>query len=137
MIASFLDRIRRGLPLVIYGDGRQYRDFVHVYDVARANLLALHAPKAHAVYNVGTGKPTRIIDLAKIMARLAGVYLELEFDPPRAGDIRESVADISLIRQELGFEPRINLETGLAEMSRTRAPRSSPRPRPSRNPPPA
>ncbi len=118
VIASFLDRIRRGLPLVIHGDGTQYRDFVHVYDVARANLLALHAPKAHAAYNVGTGKPTRIVDLAEIMTRLAGVDLELEFDPPRAGDIRESVADIALIRQELGFEPRVNLEDGLAEMIR-------------------
>ncbi len=113
VIVRFSERLARGLPPVVNGDGLQSRDFVHVFDVARANLLALESEVGFGVYNVGTGTPTRILDLARLMMRLWGVEGEPEFAPPRPGDIRESVADVGRIRRELGFEPVIGLEEGL------------------------
>ncbi len=113
VIVKFSERLSKGLPPVVNGDGLQFRDFVHVLDVARANLLALESGMGFGVYNVGTGTPTRILDLARLMMRLWGVEGEPEFAPPRPGDIRESVADVSRIRRELGFEPSIGLEEGL------------------------
>lgn len=128
VIVRFLERLRRGLQPIVYGDGEQYRDFVHVYDVARANLLALESGGGFAVYNVGTGRPTRIIELARLMARLAGTSPEVEFGPLRPGDIRESVADVTRIREELGFAPRIDLEVGIRELIRAPGLPQGPRP---------
>lgn len=102
VISRFAERLRRGLPPVIYGDGEQTRDFVHVVDVVRAVEAALALELDNAVVvNVGSGVPTTINRLAEIMIELAGLDLEPEHAPPRLGDIRHSYADISRARRVL------------------------------------
>lgn len=120
VIWTFFDRLRRRLPLTIYGDGSQVRDFVFVGDVVGANLLAAEKANAGAVYNVGTGVETRILDLARTMVELTGVPSEIVFGDFRDGEVRRSVADITRARAELGYEPLYALRRGLGELWRAR-----------------
>jgi UDP-glucose 4-epimerase len=110
VISIFARCIREQRPLVIYGDGRQTRDFIHVQDVVRANLLAAQPDFAAQgqVINVGTGIATSILQLAQLMGGN-----DLIHAPARAGDVRESVADLSLAQRSLGFAPTVSLREGL------------------------
>ena len=111
VITKFLERARRGLPPVIYGDGEQTRDFVHVGDVARFVETVLERG-ASGVFNVGTGRAVSVRELAGLVMRLAGLNGEPAYAPPRPGDIKHSVADITKARS-LGWEPRVGIEEGL------------------------
>jgi UDP-glucose 4-epimerase len=111
VITKFVERARRGLPPVIYGDGTQTRDFIHVSDVARFVEAVLDRGAA-GVYNVGTGRAVSIRELALFVMRLAGLGGEPAYAPPRPGDIRHSAADITKARS-LGWEPRVMVEEGL------------------------
>jgi nucleoside-diphosphate-sugar epimerase len=114
VISIFVDRILRGAPISIYGDGEQFRDFVYVANVVEANILAATRPGASGrVYNVGCGKRTSLNELAAMLGRICGREVKPSHAEPRAGDIRESLADISRARTELGYEPRIGVEEGL------------------------
>ncbi len=115
--AIFSSRIKNGNPPLIFEDGLQSRDFVHVSDIVQANLLALENPKADGQsLNVGTGHPTTVLEIARILTKLYGKKLEPERAQKfRAGDIRHCTADISRIRA-LGFKPRVALEQGLREL---------------------
>ena len=114
VISKFVERAKRGLPPVIYGDGTQTRDFIHVADVAQFVEVVLDRGAA-GVYNVGTGRAVSIRELAAIVMRLAGLGGEPLYGPPRPGDIRHSVADVSKARA-LGWEPQIGIEEGLREL---------------------
>jgi UDP-glucose 4-epimerase len=107
VITIFINRLLAGDPPVIFGDGEQRRDFVHVDDVVAANLLALESPLAGRVFNVGTGRATSVREIARgLVARLApGV--EPIYAPAQPGEMRNAVADIAAIRTELGFAPRV------------------------------
>jgi UDP-glucose 4-epimerase len=114
VISIFLTRAGSGRPAVIYGDGSQYRDFVFVADVVAANLLAAAVPTAAGrCLNVGTGSHVRIDRLWEMVCALNGVDLPPSHDPPRAGDIVESVADIAQARRVLGYEPAFPFPEGL------------------------
>lgn len=117
VINAFAESILNGKPLVIYGDGSQCRDFVEVSDIVAANLLAASNNNASGrIYNVGTGVKTTILELAKGIIRILDGPVSrgrIEFEPFRKGDVRESFADISRIRDELAFLPSISLATGL------------------------
>jgi UDP-glucose 4-epimerase len=114
VIAQFAERIRRGLPLVIYGDGSQTRDFVHVSDVVDAVHRALKDDDSDGqVLNIGFGKATSVNDLAKTFSKLAGSDLDVKYDKPRPGDIKGSFADISKAEKVLGYKPKVQLEAGL------------------------
>jgi dTDP-L-rhamnose 4-epimerase len=116
--AIFSSRLlNRNAPLVTE-DGLQSRDFVHVSDIARANLLALRCEAAGGrVYNVGTGRPTTVLQIAELLAQRLGLEIKPEITGRfRAGDIRHCFADISRARAELGFEPRVALEDGIGEV---------------------
>ncbi len=117
VISIFVARaLDDGTPLV-FGDGEQYRDFVYVGNVVDANLLAATTPRAAGrCYNVGCGVKTSLNDLLRILGQLAGRELGADYTDPRPGDIRESLADISRIRQELGYEPRVSVEHGLRRL---------------------
>ncbi|MEL9989881.1 MAG: GDP-mannose 4,6-dehydratase [Thermoproteus sp.] len=117
VITKFVERARAGLPPVIYGDGEQTRDFIHVEDVAKL-VAAITEKKAEGVYNAGTGKATSINQLARLVMRLAGVEGEPLYAPPRPGDVRHSVADIKKVRS-LGWEPRVELEEGIKRLLAT------------------
>ena len=92
------------------------RDFVHVGDIVQANLLAALRGHPGGVYNVGTGVATTVRELAAAMIEVTGQTAKIAHREPRAGEVRESVADIALARDELGYEPRFDLRRGLTEM---------------------
>lgn len=114
VVAQFVERAKRGLPLIIYGDGSQTRDFVNVEDVTRAVLGALRSGNGEGrIFNIAYGKATTLNDLAKTVLKVAETDLELIYEKPRAGDLLQSFADISEARRTLGYNPRISLEDGL------------------------
>ena len=115
VIARFVSRVKKGLPPVIFGDGKQTRDFVYVNDVVDFIEIALEKGEKGKAYNVGTGRETSILELAELVLEIAGIDAKPVFDKPRPGDIRRSCADISKAR-ELGFEPKTNLVKNLEEL---------------------
>ncbi|WP_297514579.1 SDR family oxidoreductase [Thermococcus sp.] len=113
VISIFINRALAGEPLVIFGDGKQTRDFIYVKDVVRGNLLVAESKRANGrVFNVATGKQTSILELAMKIIEITGTTSSIIFDKPRPGDIRHSLADITEIKK-LGFEPKWSLEEGL------------------------
>lgn len=114
VIPKFITRIIRGKSPIIYGDGKQTRDFIFVKDVVLANVLALES-KAEGVFNIATGKAISIEELASLIMDILGKDLEIKYDKPREGDIRHSIGDISKAKEILGFEPKYSIEKGLRE----------------------
>ncbi|MBN1364269.1 MAG: NAD-dependent epimerase/dehydratase family protein [Syntrophaceae bacterium] len=115
VIPIFANRILRGKPLTIYGDGEQTRDFVNVADVAAANIAAALSSDACGVFNIGSGTRVTINELARLIQEAAGTEVGKEFAPPRPGDVRDSLADISAAKSAFGFSSETDLEDGLAE----------------------
>ena len=114
VISIFMNRAIAGESPVIYGDGKQYRDFVFVKDVVQANLMAATAkPAGGNVFNIGTGESIRIRELWQIIRKIAGTTAQPVFRPQRPGEILESLADIDRARCDLGFTPAHPLEKGL------------------------
>jgi UDP-glucose 4-epimerase len=114
VVTSFIDRCRLKLPLIIYGDGSQKRDFINVKDVAEAILASAKSKSADGqVINIGSGEPTSINELAKTVIELAGGDSEVTYVMSRAGDIKDSYADISKAKKLLNFEPKVSLREGL------------------------
>jgi UDP-glucose 4-epimerase len=114
VISIFINRALRGEPLIVYGDGKQTRDFIYVKDVVKANILAAESSKANGkVFNVARGERTTILELALKIIDATNSSSSIVFDKPRPGDIRHSQADISEIRK-LGFKPEYSLEDGLS-----------------------
>jgi UDP-glucose 4-epimerase len=111
VIAIFLDRMAAGEETLVFGDGRQSRDFVHVADVVAAMLAA--AGHDGGVFNVGTGVATPVIELHELCRRVSGSDREPRFVDPRPGEIRRSLLDSGLAERELGWRPQIALEDGL------------------------
>jgi dTDP-L-rhamnose 4-epimerase len=120
VLAIFAARCLSGRPPLIFEDGRQQRDFVHVRDVARACRLALEAPQAagHAI-NVGSGRPMTILRVARHVAEVLGRGdLEPQISGKyRVGDIRHCFADISLAERLLGYKPCVSFQDGLLELA--------------------
>ena len=119
VITKFIERASRGEPLIIYGDGEQTRDFIHVKDVANVIIKALET-NTTGTFNIASGKPTRIIDLAHMVISLTGLNLQPIFTEPRKGDIRHSYAKIDKAREVLKWEPKIDLKQGLKELIKYR-----------------
>jgi UDP-glucose 4-epimerase len=114
VITRFIEFSKQGLPLVIYGDGSQTRDFVNVHDIVEAVLVSMkHNAAEGEIFNIGSGKPTSINELAKTVLELAGLDLEIRYEKSRAGDIKDSYADISKAKTLLGYEPKVSLRDGL------------------------
>ncbi len=115
VIAKFISIVKRKLLPVIYGDGKQTRDFVHIRDVVDFVEIALKRGENGETYNVGTGKEISILELAEIIMDIAGINGKPVFDKSRPGDIRRSCADISKAKK-LGFEPKTDLRRDLEEI---------------------
>ncbi len=115
VIASFIERLRSGKPPTIYGDGSQTRDFIHVWDIARAFIKALDCDDLSGVIlNVATGNPTSIRELAHMLMQLLGVKgMKPQYEDARKGDIKHSYADVRKARNHLRFTPQIPLKEGL------------------------
>lgn len=115
VLAIFANRLMNNLPPIVYEDGLQTRDFVHVSDIVQGLVLALNHPNTD-VFNIGTGVPTHVLEVAYQLADY------LQGPPPeitgkhRVGDIRHCVADISKAHRVLGYEPKINFNQGLGSL---------------------
>ena len=99
----------------MFGDGEQTRDFVNVADVAQANLQAAHARKVTGAFNIGSGTRVTVNELVRLIEGASGIRPSIRYAPPRDGDVRDSMADISAARSALEFEPAVGLAGGLAE----------------------
>ena len=119
VISRFTDDLRSGRIPTIFGDGQQTRDFVYVKDVVQANLLAMRSAKVgHGeVFNVATGKTVSLLQLLDALKTIIGIQVTPQFKEARAGDIKHSLADISKIRDALGYAPKFGLEEGLRATS--------------------
>ncbi len=111
VVSIFLERMARGEPTTIFGDGAQTRDFVYVSDVIDAMLAAVG--DSSGPYNVGTGAETSVAELHTACAAVAGVEDRPQLAEARLGDVSRSVLDVSRIEQALGWRPRVSLEDGL------------------------
>lgn len=117
VIPKFVTRLLAKQAPLIYGDGKQTRDFVHVSDIVRANLLACERDAAAGqIFNVASGKQTSLLELIDVLNRLMGLQLAPEIKPARAGDIRHSVGSSDKIAQRIGFHVATPLVSGLSQM---------------------
>jgi dTDP-L-rhamnose 4-epimerase len=116
--AIFSARIKNNNPPVIFEDGLQSRDFVSVHDIVDANILAMERSSAdYEVFNVGTGRPTNILEIVYALMRWYTKEIEPEItNKYRAGDIRHCFADISKIKRKLGYKPKRAFEEGMKEL---------------------
>ena len=116
VLKLFLERIRNKLPPKINGDGTQFRDFVYVEDVADANIMSMDSDINHGFYNVGTNTSITILDLAKTIIKSSGLDIQPIFGPALKGDVQKTIANIDLIKEEIGWEPTILLEKWIEEI---------------------
>jgi UDP-glucose 4-epimerase len=114
VIPKFIRMMLDGQPPTIFGDGQASRDFTHVENVVEANLAAAAEPAAAGrVMNIAVGSSHTLNELVSALQGLLDSELEPEYGPPRPGDVSESLADVSLARELLGYEPRVEFEEGL------------------------
>ena len=113
VIGAFMGRIAQNLPPIIHGDGEQSRDLTFVKDAVRANILAMES-NAEGVFNIGSGSNITINKLANLILNLTGKDLKPVYQEPRAGDPRQTMADISKAKS-FGYEPQFSLEEGLRQ----------------------
>ncbi len=114
VIPVFTFPLLRGEPITIFGDGEQTRDFVEVGDVVQANLKAAAAAGVSGAFNIASGTRITINRLAEMLTDLVPGECEVRHGPPRPGDVRHSLADISAAREAFGYEPQVEMEPGLA-----------------------
>jgi UDP-glucose 4-epimerase len=103
------------LPVIIFGDGEQTRDFVNVNDVAQANYKAALSRGVSGAFNIASGTRITINSLVELMKQASGINPVVEHGQPRQGDVRHSLADISAAQAAFGYQPTVGLEQGLHE----------------------
>jgi UDP-glucose 4-epimerase len=116
VLAKFITQMLRGEPPVIFGDGKQSRDFTYVENVVNANLLACQAPGSQVagrVFNIATATQIDLNETFLVLKKLTGYGGEVKYEPERAGDVKHSLADLSLARKHLGYAPTVGFEEGL------------------------
>ena len=116
VITKFLDRINEGKSPIIFGDGSQIRDFIHVSDVAKANLMAMNSKSSNLIVNIGTGNAISILELANMIINTSGLKIDPVFMEALEGDIEKSLADISQAKKHFNWEPKIELQDWLKEI---------------------
>jgi len=116
VLAKFITQMLKGEPPVIFGDGKQSRDFTYAENVVTANLLACQAPAgevAGRVFNVATGTRIDLNETFRVLKKLTGYSGEVKYEAERAGDVKHSLADLSLAQKHLGYKPTVGFEEGL------------------------
>ncbi|MGN8215075.1 MULTISPECIES: NAD-dependent epimerase/dehydratase family protein [Halococcus] len=113
VITKFFAQARSGGPITVQGTGEQTRDFVHVRDVVRANLLAAMTDRVGEAFNIGTGRSTTIAQLAEHVRETVDPDIKIEHTDPRPGDVRDSLADVSKANEALDYEPAVELSEGI------------------------
>jgi UDP-glucose 4-epimerase len=116
VIPIFVTRLLSGIPPIVYGDGQQSRDFTFVSNVVQGNLLASQASGvAGKIINLADGRQTTLLRLLELLGQMLGTTTKTDFQPARVGDVRESLADVTLARKLLGYSPGVTLEDGLRQ----------------------
>jgi nucleoside-diphosphate-sugar epimerase len=114
VLSRFMLAVIEGQAPVVYGDGEQSRDFTFIENIVDETLRACEAKGASGmVFNGGTGARITLNQVLKLLEKVTGKKIQAKYDSPRAGDIRDSQADVSLARKVLGYEPRVHFEEGL------------------------
>ena len=116
VLKLFLEKIRDKLPPNINGDGKQFRDFVYVEDVADANIMSMDSDVSHEFFNVGTNTSITILELAKTIIKSAGLDVEPTFGPALKGDVQKTIANIDLIKDKIGWKPTVFLEKWIEDI---------------------
>lgn len=116
VIPRFIEHISNKKPPVIYGDGNQVRNFTYIDDVVEANILAMQSDVKNSFINIATEVTTSIEELAKTMIKMSGLSLEPVFTKPRKGDIKKSIADITLAKGLINWRPQTSLIEGLRKI---------------------
>lgn len=114
VITRFISNTLSHRPLVIYGDGGQTRDFVYVRDVVQANVRAMASAES-GVFNIACGRRINLLELAAMIREITGITVPVTFGPPVAGDVRDSLADITRAQEALGYAPAYTVKSGLEE----------------------
>jgi len=117
VIPRFITKILRHESPTIYGDGGQTRDFTYVKDVVQANIRAMESD-AQGVFNVAYCKRIDLNELASLIMEITGIIVPLVYEPPRTGDVRDSLADIRRAQEAFGYAPEYTVKTGLKETMR-------------------
>lgn len=120
VIMKMLDRLDKGLPPVVYGDGSQAYDFIYVQDCGAANVCAMKADTTDSFYNVGTGVRTTIKEIAELLLEITGSTLPIQYEPGGTTFVRNRVGCPQKAEQELGFKAKVPLREGLQELIRWR-----------------
>jgi UDP-glucose 4-epimerase len=113
IISMYCSRVVSGLPLSIWGDGSVVRDYVHIDDVVLAMVMAIERGGGLRVFNVGSGIGTSVSEIVRLLKRVSGQDVAVEYTPGRGADLPANVLDITRIRSELGWTPHISLEAGI------------------------
>ena len=116
VITKFINNSFYKRPLTIYGDGNQTRDFIYVTDVVEATMLALKKDVFGELFNICTGRPTKINDLAIKIKDVSGTDLEIRYEEPRKGDIKDNYGDPTKSEGILGFRSKVRLEDGIEKL---------------------
>jgi len=115
VIPIFVFRMLKEKPIIIYGDGEQTRDFVHVNDVVQANIKAADASGVTGAFNIASGTNVTINNLVKLIAKNGNYPCTVEYHDVRPGDVKHSLADISLAHKEFAYNPTVEMESGLED----------------------
>jgi len=118
VITKFMQRIASNKPLIVFGDGKNTRDYIHIKDLVQgiSKAIDLIDGKKGRIYNIATGKSVSVNELAELMISISGKNLEIQHDPPRGGDLRFSEANIQRAIDELNYQPNITLKEGLSKL---------------------
>ncbi len=119
VITKFLNQLNGKKSPIIFGDGSQIRDFIFVEDIAQANLSAMLSKINFGFFNIGTGKTTSILQLAKLLIKLYNLQISPEFSNSLQGDVQKSQADTKKSQELLNWKYKVELEEGLEKMVRT------------------
>jgi UDP-glucose 4-epimerase len=115
VIPIFAHQMLHGMPVTVFGDGEQTRDFVNVRDVAQANYKAAMARGVSGAFNIASGTRITINHLVEMMIEASDIEPDVEYGLPRKGDVRHSLADISAAKEAFGYEPVVGMNEGLTE----------------------
>jgi len=114
VLSRFCMAFLEGAQPTVFGDGKQTRDFTFVDNAVAANLAACEAPGAEGkTFNVGTGSSIALNNVLAMLEKISGTSLQAKYEAPREGDIRDSLADITMAREFLGYQPAVHFDEGL------------------------
>jgi UDP-glucose 4-epimerase len=116
VIMKILDRLDRGLPPLIYGDGSQAYDFIYVSDVAHANVCALKGNATDKFYNIGMGTQTTINELCELVLEITGADVEIQYETAGQTFVVNRVGSTEKAKRDLGFEAKVDLQEGLTRL---------------------